>query len=200
MATDWMKLSLHYDLLSHRHSSVLHPDITQLKLTTWRISPSLPISSNKPGDNCLYNYKWGKFQLCAASKDLPLSTTSLSMVLAFLLHLKQQGLSISFLKVYLAAIVAYQQHDHSFSHLFKHQTIKFLKGLPNAYRDVRLLHNFWSLSLVLSHLTKKPFELLAMTDVRLLTFKTALLVTLTSACQAAEPTAFHCGSPYVIFF
>ena len=57
-----------------------------------------------------------------------------------------------------------------------------------------------SLTIVLQQLTKAPFEPLAFVDLRLLTFKTAFLVAITSARRASELAALHHDYSYLQFY
>ncbi|XP_063003412.1 uncharacterized protein LOC134413212 [Elgaria multicarinata webbii] len=76
---------------------------------------------------------------------------------------------------------------------------RFMKGMKNTIPPVRSFVPQWSLSVVLKALSAKPFESLARTDLRLLTFKVAFLVAVTSARHASELAALRIDSPYTVF-
>ena len=57
----------------------------------------------------------------------------------------------------------------------------------------------WSLSVVLNALTNKAFEPLATVDFRLLTWKVAFLIAITSPRRASELCALRVDPPYLVF-
>ena len=107
----------------------------------------------------------------------------------------RKDLSISSLKVYLSATISYQSPNSPAANFFKHPTTKrFLKGPSHIYPDSWPPPQ-WSLALVLKQLTKAPFETLATTDLRLITFKTDFLVAITSARRTSELVALRYDYP-----
>ena len=62
----------------------------------------------KPSTKILYWHKWRAFLSFVNSKNLPAVPVSLKTLLTFILHLFHLGLAHSTLKVYIAAVVAYQ--------------------------------------------------------------------------------------------
>lgn len=76
---------------------------------------------------------------------------------------------------------------------------RFLRGLLYLYPQVRYPPAAWDLPLVLRHLIRPPFELLGSCDLKLLSWKTAFLVAITSARRVWELAALCCHFPYLIF-
>lgn len=106
----------------------------------------------------------------------------LQQILDYVLQLHDSGLSMSTLKVNLAAISAFHESVQSFSIFFPHQTTKrFLKGLTNIHPPHRPPPPAWSLDLVLHTIIRPPFEPLASISLQMLTMKVVFLLTITSA-------------------
>lgn len=83
---------------------------------------------------------------------------------------------------------------------FSHPLMKrFLRGLLHLYPQVHPLPPAWDLPLILRHFTRHPFEPLASCDLRLLTWKTAFLVAITSALRVSELVALCRTPPYLVF-
>uniref|UniRef100_A0ABM5FV79 Uncharacterized protein n=1 Tax=Pogona vitticeps TaxID=103695 RepID=A0ABM5FV79_9SAUR len=143
--------------------------------------------SRKDSTSLLYGYKWKSFLKFTSERGLPSSPTSLSALLQFLRYLFDFHLSVSTLKVYIAAIVSFQPTGSSASRLFSHPTVKtFLKGVAHARPPVKRPVPQWSLHLVLQALMRPPFEPLATCDLKMLSFKVLFLVAITSARRASE--------------
>lgn len=86
------------------------------------------------------------------------------------------------------------------SPVFLHALVKrFLRGLVHVYPLVRSPPPVWDLPLVLRRLTRNPFEPLVSCDLRLLMWKTAFLVAITSARWVSELVAL-CRNPPCLFF
>lgn len=122
-----------------------------------------------------------------------------SFNLTFLLHLLDEGLSYSSLRIYLAAISVHHPPQDSPS-IFSHPLMKrFLRGLA---RSCPVLHRptpSWDLPLVLRGLVSKPFEPMATAALHLVTWKTAFLLAITSARRVGELRAQCIDSPYLTF-
>ncbi|XP_078233695.1 uncharacterized protein LOC144583561 [Pogona vitticeps] len=159
------------------------------------------VMSKKPSTAKLYSYKWKGFLKFAASRGLVASPVSLSTLLLFLRYLFDFNLSVSTLKVYIAAIVSFQPPGSSASRLFSHPTVKnFLKGVVNLRPPTKLPVPQWSLQLVLHALMRPPFEPMATCDLKLLSLKSLFLVAITSARRAGELAALRVDQPYLQFF
>ena len=157
--------------------------------------------SRKSSTSTLYSYKWRSFLKFTESKGWQASPASLSTVLQFLRHLFDFGLSVSTLKVYLAAIVAFQPRGSPSSQLFSHPTVRtFLKGLTHLRPPNKPLIPQWSLHLVLNALMRPPFEPLATCSLKLLSLKVSFLVAITSARRASELAALRADQPFLQFF
>ncbi|XP_056116182.1 uncharacterized protein LOC130092366 [Rhinichthys klamathensis goyatoka] len=134
----------------------------------------------------LYECKWGVFECwCAAKHEIPFQC-SVAVVLSFLQDLIDQGKAFSTIKVYLAAISA--------CHIgFDNKTVgqyplvcRFMKGARRALPVSKPLSPSWDLALVLEALSMSPFEPLDEIDLKILSFKTALLLALASAKRVSE--------------
>lgn len=108
-----------------------------------------------------YLAKWKKFSICLVQKDVSASQTSAPCILSCLLHLKQQGLLVSSIRVHLAAISAFHPAVNGRSVFSKSLCSHFLKGLDGLYPQVWQLIPPWDLTLVLSRFTGRPFKPLA---------------------------------------
>ena len=157
--------------------------------------------SRKDSTSSLYAYKWKSFLKFTQSRGLPSCPVDLSTLLQFVRYLFDFKLSISTLKVYIAAIVSFQTRGSTASRLFSHPTVKaFLKGLVHLRPPVRPPVPQWSLHLVLQSLMRPPFEPLATCDLKLLSFKVLFLVAITSARRASELAALRADQPFLQFF
>ena len=116
--------------------------------------------SRKDSTSLLYGYKWKSFLKFTQARGLPSSPVDLSTLLQFLCYLFDFKLSISTLKVYIAAIVSFQPRGSPASRLFSHTTVKaFLKGLAHLRPPVKPPLPQWSLHLVLQSLMRPPLNL-----------------------------------------
>ncbi|XP_042304247.1 uncharacterized protein LOC121920964 [Sceloporus undulatus] len=156
-------------------------------------------AAQRPSTQRSYAYKWNKFLSFLRTSGIALSNVSIPVVLDFLMTLTTAGLSLSSIKAYLSAISSHYLVQNKPS-LFKDPLIKrFLKGLNNLHPPVADPSPQWSLDTVLAILMSKPFEPLATTDLRLLTWKTAFLVVITSARRAGELCALRVDQPFLRF-
>lgn len=159
-------------------------------------SPSFPphisailLESRRPSTRRSYERKWACFCCYATTKDWPLSQIRLVHVFDFIVHLKDSGMGFSSLKVFLAALSANLSRIDSYS-VFSHPSSKsFLKGLLRVVPPRRPFIPDWNLSLVLAQLMLSPFEPMASTELRLLTWKTVFLEPITSARCCSELSA-----------
>ncbi|KAF7250063.1 Protein P [Varanus komodoensis] len=166
----------------------LHPDLQYILESALR-----------PSTRKSYAAKWKRFSNFANVHSFPASSASVSQILQFLFELHQSGLKPSSIKVYIAALSHYRGAIHGFS-LFTQPLIKrFLRGLNNLNPTVRSLMPTWSLSVVLHALTRSPFEPMATIDLRLVSWKTAFLVAVTSARRSSELCALRVDPPFLNF-
>lgn len=163
------------------------------------------LQSVKPSTRKSYNLKWSRFCKWVGDKTQDPTRASLNLILDFLIHLHDSGLSLSSLRVYLAALSAYHTKIDSFS-LFSHPTTKrFLRGMYNAHPPPRppppqRRAQPWDLLLVLRGLTRHPFDPASSSDLRLLSWKTLFLVAVTSGRRVSELAALDCRPPPFIVF
>ncbi|XP_042314487.1 DIS3-like exonuclease 2 [Sceloporus undulatus] len=131
-----------------------------------------------------YRYKWDKFLAFLWDRNILPHQVSIPTVLEFLMTLADAGLSLSSVKCYLSAISSHYLFNGKPS-LFGDPLIwRFLKGFNNLHPPVSVPAPTWSLDVVVACLASKLFESMATTDLRLLTWKTAFLVAITSAHRA----------------
>ncbi|XP_062815884.1 uncharacterized protein LOC134293149 [Anolis carolinensis] len=156
-------------------------------------------AAHKPATTRSYTYKISRFRAFLRSRDIDVFPTSVPIVLDFLMTLVDQKLSLSSMKSYLAALSwCFQQHGRP--SLFSDHLVKtFLKGYNNIRPPSQPPTPGWNLELVLSQLTFPPFEPLASTDLRLLSWKVAFLVAITSARRPSELAALRVDEPYLRF-
>nr|XP_055035574.1 uncharacterized protein LOC129423361 [Misgurnus anguillicaudatus] len=147
----------------------------------------------------LYDCKWGVFERwCADKHEIPFQC-SVAVILSFLQNLIDQRKAFSTIKVFLAAISA--------CHIgFDGKTVgqhplvcRFMKGARRALPVSRPLSPSWDLELVLDSLSAAPFEPLDKADLKVLSFKTALLLALASAKRVSEIHALSVHSACMQF-
>ncbi|KAI7790836.1 hypothetical protein IRJ41_002448 [Triplophysa rosa] len=129
----------------------------------------------------LYDCKWRVFEKWCDGHRLISYQCSVADILCFLQDLIDKGRSFSTIKVYLAAIAACHVGFDGTS-VGQHPLLRrFMKGarrfLPTPAKTVPE----WDLSMVLESLSRRPFEPLGDISLKHLSFKTALLLALTSA-------------------
>ena len=110
----------------------------------------------------------------------------LPLVLEFLQSLQDKGLSPSTLRVYVAAISCHHVKvggDTVGSHRLVTQ---FLKGARRLHPPRPPRVPSWDLDVVLDALCRPPFEPMARTDLKWLSYKTAFLLAITSAKRVGE--------------
>ena len=157
------------------------------------------VAARKPSTRRSYAAKWRSFLRFVEEHPLQPGQSPITQVLLFLNDLFRKGLKPQSLKVYLAALSAHMPKVDGctvFSHPLSRQ---FLKGSMNLAPPVSRPPPSWSLSVVLKSLLGAPFEPMATTDLRLLTWKTVLLVAVTSARRASELCALRMDPPYLAF-
>ena len=153
----------------------------------------------KPSTRKAYKAKWKAFRQFTSTRGISPNTCPINLIFDFLIQLADKGLSFSSIKVYLAAISAHHNTIEGYS-VFSHPLAKrFLRGLHNLNPPITLPCPSWSLSVVLHSLSSKPFEPMATTDLRLLTWKVIFLVAITSARRASELAALRVDEPYLTF-
>ncbi|KAL0153933.1 hypothetical protein M9458_050764, partial [Cirrhinus mrigala] len=130
---------------------------------------------------CLYALKcWSFFSAWCSTRGKDPASCDLSVKLSFLQELLDKGRSPSMLKVYVAAITASHAPIAGQSVGRNNLVVRFLKGSRRLNPPRPLAIPTWDLSTVLRALKGPPFEPLLGADLRLLTFKAALLLALAS--------------------
>ncbi|XP_073668878.1 uncharacterized protein [Paramisgurnus dabryanus] len=138
----------------------------------------------------LYGCKWQVFEGWCNEHDLISYQCSVPEILRFLQNLMDKGRSFSTIKVYLAAISACHVGFDG-STVGQHPLIcRFMKGARRSLPVIRKCVPEWDLSMVLDALSQYPFEPLGVISLKLLSFKVALLLALTSAKRVSELHAF----------
>lgn len=147
----------------------------------------------------LYDCKWGVFERwCAVKREIPFQC-SVAVILSFLQNLIDQGKAFSTIKVFLAAISACHIGFDGKT-VGQHPLIcRFMKGARRALPVSRPLSPSWDLELVLDALSAAPFEPLDKADLKVLSFKTALLLALASAKRVSEIHALSVHSACMQF-
>ncbi|KAL0149886.1 hypothetical protein M9458_054817, partial [Cirrhinus mrigala] len=152
-----------------------------------------------PSTRRLYGLKWKVFaNWCASRHEDPISC-DIPAVLTFLQERLDAGVSPSTLKVYVAAIAASHNMLEGRS-VGKHPLVScFLRGArrlnPSRPRQMPV----WDLSLVLRALSGPPFEPAESSDMKVLFFKTALLLTLACGKRVGDLHALSVSSPCMQF-
>lgn len=134
--------------------------------------------SRAPSTRRLYALKWGVFAHWCDSKNEDPVVCAIPVVLTFLQERLDNGSSPSTLKVYVAAIAA----SHSIldgRSVGKHPLItSFLRGARRLNPPRPRQMPVWDLALVLRALSDTPFEPAESIELKVLSFKTALLLAL----------------------
>ncbi|XP_042303393.1 uncharacterized protein LOC121920323 [Sceloporus undulatus] len=157
------------------------------------------LAARKPATQKSYRLKCNRFLRFLSDKHLNIAQVTTPVVLEFLMSLIDAGLCLTSVKCYLSAICSSFHFDGKPS-FFKDPLVKqFLRGCNNLFPQASLPPPAWSLETVLGALQSKPFEPLATTDIRLLTWKTVFLVAITSARRAGELCALRRDEPFLRF-
>ncbi|KAL0146542.1 hypothetical protein M9458_058173 [Cirrhinus mrigala] len=152
-----------------------------------------------PSTRRLYGLKWKVFaNWCASRHEDPISC-DIPAVLTFLQERLDAGVSLSTLKVYVAAIAASHNMLEGRS-VGKHPLVsRFLRGArrlnPSRPRQMPV----WDLSLVLRALSGPPFEPAESSDMKVLSFKTALLLALACGNRVGDLHALSVSSACMQF-
>ncbi|XP_053897493.1 uncharacterized protein LOC128844114 [Malaclemys terrapin pileata] len=109
----------------------------------------------------VYLQKWSRIQIWCTSHQISPVSGTLPHVLEYTLTLKKSRLSLSSLRVHLAAITAFHQTVERYSVLSHPTTKRFVKRITNLFPQPRLTTPSWDLNLVLKGLTRPPFKPMA---------------------------------------
>ncbi|KAL0188183.1 hypothetical protein M9458_015282, partial [Cirrhinus mrigala] len=152
-----------------------------------------------PSTRHLYGLKWKVFaNWCASRHEDPISC-DIPAVLTFLQERLDAGVSPSTLKVYVAAIAASHNMLEGRS-VGKHPLVsRFLRGASRLNPSRPRQMPVWDLSLVLRALSGPPFEPAESSDMKVLSFKTALLLALACGKRVGDLHALSVSSACMQF-
>lgn len=140
------------------------------------------IQSCKPVTRAIYGKIWKKFNGWLSNRTD--ASRGSANILEFLQDGVDWGLSLSTIKVQIAALGVYLQKSLQEDLLIS----RFCKAIAKSTPIQR--HKIPTWDLVLRAFLRAPFEAIAEASLRLLTLKTVLLITITSACRVGEMQAF----------
>ncbi len=152
-----------------------------------------------PSTRQTYALKWSLFANWCSSHQENLRRCTIGVVLSFLQERLENRLSLSTLKVYVAAIAAHHDAVDGQS-LAKHDLIvRFLKGARRMNPSRSPLTPSWDLSIVLAGLQMGPFKPLDSVELKFLSAKTVLLTALTSIKRVGDFQAFSVSEECLVF-
>ena len=133
-----------------------------------------------------YDGKWRVFEEWCDKSHITAFQASVRDILSFLQDLLAKGRAFSTLKVYLAAIGACHIGFNT-KPVGQHPiVVRFMKGARNKCRVSKPMAPSWDLTLVLEALCQPPFEPLGRVDMKMLSFKTVLLIALATAKRVSD--------------
>ncbi|XP_064420364.1 uncharacterized protein LOC135359260 [Latimeria chalumnae] len=157
------------------------------------------LGSRKDSTRKAYKFKWKRFAIWCAGRQLDPFTCSVNSVLEYLLSLAEGGLQTSSVRMHLAAISAFHMRV-SEAPLSQLRVVKrFQKGLLLARPPIKQPLAQWDINLVLSKLMEPPFEPAESVELKLLSWKILFLVAITSARRISELQALVVHEPFTHF-
>ncbi|XP_030070322.1 translation initiation factor eIF2B subunit beta isoform X1 [Microcaecilia unicolor] len=160
---------------------------------------STMLRSRRRSTSLSYIRTWRIFEAWCTDAGIVPFRASLPQMLDFLQRGFDKGLSLSSLRVQTAALSCFRGRIRGKSLASIPEVARFLKGVSLLRPSVRPIFPSWDLNLVLSALTKPPFEPLLACSLKDLTLKTVFLVAIASARRVSELQAFSCRSPFLEF-
>ncbi|XP_044128693.1 uncharacterized protein LOC122922220 isoform X1 [Bufo gargarizans] len=149
--------------------------------------------SRKKVTSAIYLKIWKRFCSWSGEENPNSVGPSIQKILEFLQKGLDMGLSPSTLKVQVSALSAFFDSD-----LADHRWIKrFIRAARRLRPTLRSRSPTWDLNLVLNNLMCSPFEPLEDCSIKLLSFKTAFLIAITSAKRLGEIQALSIREPYL---
>ncbi len=144
------------------------------------------LSSRAPSTRRMYGLKWNVFSTWCRERRLDPVTCPVVQVLEFLQDRFSAGLSPSTLKVYVAAIAAFDapSRDGPLGRL--PLVVRFLRGTRRMRPATRPRIPTWDLAVVLGALAEAPFEPMESAEAKYLTLKMAFLLAITSLRRVGE--------------
>uniref|UniRef100_A0A803J2D4 Tyr recombinase domain-containing protein n=1 Tax=Xenopus tropicalis TaxID=8364 RepID=A0A803J2D4_XENTR len=142
-----------------------------------------------------YHRIWNTFLTRCTGTQRSTSKCHIPTLLEFLQNGLDKGLGVNSLKVQVSALSLLFQHQ-----LATHPDVRtFLQAATHIKPPYKSPLPPWDLNLVLRTLQYAPFEPLATSDLKLLTWKVAFLVAISSARRISELGALSHKPPYCIF-
>ena len=161
----------------------------RLNLTTAGLPQSVIAtiqSARAPSTRSAYGGKWCAFEDWCVKAGIVAFQSPIPAILTFLQELLDRGLAFSTVKVYLAAISACHIGFGDKTAGQHPLVCQFMKGARRLRPVSRSLTAPWDLSVVLDALSRPPFEPLQQVELKVLSFKTALLLALASAKRVSD--------------
>ncbi|XP_077125588.1 uncharacterized protein LOC143782239 [Ranitomeya variabilis] len=150
--------------------------------------------SRKRSTTLIYSRVWNKFldfYMVPFTKQVPVTP-----ILEFLQKGRELGLSVNTLRVQVSALGALYGCNIAANRWIS----RFIKSCERS-KPVHIPRlPPWDLNLVLEALTSSPFEPLDSIPLKVLTYKVALLVALTSARRVSDIQALSVDPPYLLIF
>lgn len=148
--------------------------------------------SRKKTTHKIYFKVWKTFQLFCGGSQIDPEHCSIAKVLDFLQAGLDKGLRPATLKVHISARSSF----FSRSLASDPWVARFIRGAERILPTRRITTLPWDLSLVLSALTKPPFEPIEDILVKFLTLKEAFLVAITTARRIGKLSALVINQPH----
>ncbi|XP_040192735.1 uncharacterized protein LOC120926675 isoform X1 [Rana temporaria] len=152
------------------------------------------LASRKVVTRRIYAKTWGIFSRWCSARQVSQQETS--VILEFLQDGVDKGLATRTLRVQVAALSYFLDRRLSLDPLVKRFLIARDRLSPVHISRVPP----WDLSLVLNQLTKAPFEPIDTIPIRLLTFKFAFLLAITTAKRIGDMQALSIKEPFFRLF
>ncbi len=152
-----------------------------------------------PSTRPLYSLKWGVFTSWCMTKDEDPASYDVSVILSFLQDCLDAGRTPSTLKVYVAAISTFHLPISDRSVGRHHLVMSFLRGARRLCPFQPNMAPVWDLSLVFSALSEPPFEPLLSAELKVLSFKTALLLALACGKGVGDLHALSTNTAFMEF-
>ncbi|XP_058043567.1 uncharacterized protein LOC131200588 [Ahaetulla prasina] len=156
-------------------------------------------AARRPSTKRIYQFTWKAFSMWCSKRPISPRNPDLSHIIGFLQEGLTSGLSPNTLRRQVAALSSVLTFSSSES-LAKDPVIRlFLRGASNLHPPTIHRYPSWNLNKVLNTLMRAPFEPLREASLRLLTFKVAFLIAITSARRISELAALSTRKDLCIF-
>ena len=157
------------------------------------------MASRRSSTNELYQCKWSMFCSWCSSKQIDPLCATLAQIIDFLQFKFDSGLAASTLRGYAAAISPAVGLFEGFT-LTSHPLVTdFLEGALNLRPPIHKVVPRWNLPLVICAFMEKCFEPPEKCSLMLWTWKTVLLLAVTSLARCSELHAFDHRPEYTVF-